>query len=486
MGAGENHTENNKELKATEEEKLVPPVATQTNDAASRKKAEEGVRTPPDGGWGWVVVAASFMCNMTLDGIAYSYGILLSALMEHFGEGKGLMSLVGSILAGVIMLVGPIASGLTNKFGTRVVCIIGAVTSSFAIFISTYSPNVPFLMFSYGVVGGLGLGLMYVPAVVAVGYWFEKRRSLVTGISTCGSGAGTIVFAPLVTALEKSYGWQGCNQILAGLCLLCALFGLTMKPVPLKKPDEEDSLTEIKRENTSAGPYSDAEFDYMDGEKVNGREQLQLETQTEEKPVNGGICQTLRNPAFLLIMLANLPAVMGLYIPYMFLPAMSEERGLTKEQGAALISLIGLFNTAGRVISGAITDHPKVDALFVTCLALLSGALCPFFMDLCGSDFASYIVVSIMFGFSLSAWPAVTSSMLVDLLGLEQLTSGFGALTCIRGLAAFLGPPLGGFVIDNSGGNYSYAFYIAAALLGSSSIVHFLAFLVKRKLQANK
>jgi hypothetical protein len=29
--------------------------------------------------------------------------------------------------------------------------------------------------------GGFGLGLMYVPAVVAVGYWFEKRRSLVTG-----------------------------------------------------------------------------------------------------------------------------------------------------------------------------------------------------------------------------------------------------------------------------------------------------------------
>ena len=42
------------------------------------------------------------------------------------------------------------------------------------------------------------------------------------------------------------------------------------------------------------------------------------------------------------------------------------------------------------------------------------GALCPFFMDLCGDDFASYIVVAIMFGFSLSAWPAVTSSMLVS------------------------------------------------------------------------
>ena len=40
----------------------------------------------------------------------------------------------------------------------------------------TLSPKI-----SYGIVGGLGLGLMYVPAVTAVGYWFEKKRSLVTG-----------------------------------------------------------------------------------------------------------------------------------------------------------------------------------------------------------------------------------------------------------------------------------------------------------------
>ena len=35
---------------------------------------------PPDGGWGWVVCAASFVCNMILDGIAYSFGVLLGPL----------------------------------------------------------------------------------------------------------------------------------------------------------------------------------------------------------------------------------------------------------------------------------------------------------------------------------------------------------------------------------------------------------------------
>ena len=45
------------------------------------------------------------------------------------------------------------------------------------------SPNVPLLMLTYGVIGGFGLGLIYLPAVVAVGYYFESKRALATGIS---------------------------------------------------------------------------------------------------------------------------------------------------------------------------------------------------------------------------------------------------------------------------------------------------------------
>jgi hypothetical protein len=80
-------------------------------------------------------------------------------------------------------------------------------------------------------------------------------------------------------------------------------------------------------------------------------------------------------------------------------------------------------------------------------------------------NFWSFTIVCILFGLSLSAWIAVTSPLLVssqalsqpvqcvyipqvDLLGLELLTSAFGILTFLRGVAALLGPPLAGFVID--------------------------------------
>ena len=53
---------------------------------------------------------------------------------------------VGSILAGFIMLVGPISSLLVNKFGPRKTCIAGAFLSAISIFVSTFSPNVYMLM----------------------------------------------------------------------------------------------------------------------------------------------------------------------------------------------------------------------------------------------------------------------------------------------------------------------------------------------------
>ena len=57
--------------------------------------------SPPDGGWGWVVCAASFLCNMILDGIAYCFGVLISPLCDYFDSDKGTVSWVGSLLCGV-------------------------------------------------------------------------------------------------------------------------------------------------------------------------------------------------------------------------------------------------------------------------------------------------------------------------------------------------------------------------------------------------
>jgi len=210
---------------------------------------------------------------------------------------------------------------------------------------------------------------------------------------------------------------------------------------------------------------------------------------------------------------------MGLHIPYTYIPGITQQRGLTKGQTASLISLIGVFNMVGRIVSGAITDHPRVDALFMTFIALLSGAFCPLLMTWC-FDYRSYAFACILYGVSVSVKPALTSSVLVDLLGLQLLTSAYGVLTCMMGAGALLGPPLAGYILDYMGpktnlanstlfvfledmdrpqlsdisttlasdtdidlGNYEVALYTSSLLLGISAVGHGLAFCVKKAQQ---
>ncbi len=74
--------------------------------------------------------------------------------MEFFGEGRGSVSLIPSILTGVTLSVGPIASVLVNRFGCRVVTIVGAVIAAFGLAVSAATPNIVVLYVTIGLCTG--------------------------------------------------------------------------------------------------------------------------------------------------------------------------------------------------------------------------------------------------------------------------------------------------------------------------------------------
>ncbi|VDI37176.1 Hypothetical predicted protein [Mytilus galloprovincialis] len=115
---------------------------------------EDLIPTPPDGGWGWMVTFASLVCSFIVDGIGYTFGVLLPVFAEHFEESKGKVSLVGSLLFGVYLCSGPIASGLVNKFGCRPVTIAGSIIASVGFLLGSFAPNLNILILTYGVLGG--------------------------------------------------------------------------------------------------------------------------------------------------------------------------------------------------------------------------------------------------------------------------------------------------------------------------------------------
>lgn len=85
-------------------------------------------------------------------------------------------------------------------------------------------------------------------------------------------------------------------------------------------------------------------------------------------------------------------------------------------------------------------------------------------------DFASLVVYSTVFGFTIGAYVGLTSVILVDLLGLEKLTNAFGLLLLFQGIASFVGPPIVGALFDQTN-SYGPGFLFAGSMILISGLM---------------
>lgn len=105
-------------------------------------------------------------------------------------------------------------------------------------------------------IAGLGFGMMYLPSIVMVGLYFDKRRAMATGIAVCGSGIGAFIFAPLGRYLNDTYGWRGSLLILSGLMLNGIACGAVYRPLEARKTKKKKRATEVEEdEEGNKEPY---------------------------------------------------------------------------------------------------------------------------------------------------------------------------------------------------------------------------------------
>lgn len=200
-----------------------------TDSICSSKPPADPVPQIPDGGWGWVVVAASFLIATVADGLAFSYGLMHDKFVIYFESSEAKTSLIGSLFISVPLIAGPIMSALVDRYGCRSMTIVGGVASTIGFVAASYSNSVEVLYVTYGIMAGLGTGLLYVTAVVSIAYWFEKRRNLAVGLGSCGVGFGTFIYSPLTTYLLEEFGWRGTLLLLAGTVLNVCVCGAVMR-----------------------------------------------------------------------------------------------------------------------------------------------------------------------------------------------------------------------------------------------------------------
>ena len=133
--------------------------------------------------------------------------------------------------------------------------------------------------------------------------------------------------------------------------------------------------------------------------------------------------------------------------------------------------------------AGWFSDFPWVNSLVLNNLAIFLSGICVAIFPFC-QDYGTFVTLSLFYGFFVATYISLTSIVLVDLLGLNKLTSAFGLLVLFRGLASMVGTPVAGALYDSSQ-SYDVPFYLAGGFLVIASIIssaiHCIQYTTKKK-----
>jgi len=184
--------------------------------------------------YGWLVAAATFLAMLATAGAMGSAGVLILPLEQEFGWSTAEISLAMAIRLMLFGLLGPFAAALMNYFGVRVVTATALAITASGIFLSLFMTEVWQLVALWGVVIGVGTGMtaLVLGATVAV-RWFDKRRGLIVGLMTASNATGQLVFLPLLASVTEAVGWRSAlTVVIAALAAVLTLVLLVMRDRP--------------------------------------------------------------------------------------------------------------------------------------------------------------------------------------------------------------------------------------------------------------
>ncbi|XP_060849164.1 uncharacterized protein LOC132928483 isoform X2 [Rhopalosiphum padi] len=301
----------------------------------------------PDGGWGWMVVFASLMICLISDGISFSFGLLYIEFLKEFQESKSKTAWIGSLFMAVPLILGPVGSALVDKFGCRKMTILGGIISGLGFIISSFADSIEMVFFTFGFLSGLGLCLCYVTAVVSIAYWFDKKRTLATGLGACGTGIGTFLYAPMTQYSIEEYGWRGTVLLLAGTFFnFCVCGALMRDPDWLIAEQKKPAVTSGHSTAVIAKPWTDTEESIVDHCPM-----VAIENETADTPAE-------RTTGFELI--ASEPDVDAL----MQYPGVEQYRRMVKEAQCAEYRLTGVTTTVRSPMTDGVRRLPDDNAGF--------------------------------------------------------------------------------------------------------------------------
>ncbi|KAH6976437.1 major facilitator superfamily domain-containing protein [Ilyonectria sp. MPI-CAGE-AT-0026] len=395
----------------------------------------------PDGGRGWIVIAACAIVAWWFVGTSYSWGIIQDALVTEGIASPSTLAFVGSLSAALISALAIVNARVIRWMGSQRTAMLGvsflglsAITSSFTV------KNITGLFFTSGILLGLGLSLCFMTVSVTPAQYFNRRRGLANGIVFAGGGLGGAVTSYGLDALILKFGPAWTYRILGIATLVTGL-----------------PAAWFIQERT---PIRTAGF-------IEWR--------------------LFKDPGFVLIFAVGAIGTFPLFVPPFFIPLYSRSMGLSSSTGAGLLAGFNFASAVGRIICGHFCDvfgplNTLMVSLMLTAISMLT--LWPASTSL--APLAVFVVVN---GASNGGFFATMPTVVSNTFGSARVSIAMGMIVTGWVGGYLMGAPIAGYLLESYGGADSglqayrpAMFYAGALALGASGLVAFMRFRTNQKL----
>ncbi|MEN2767401.1 L-lactate MFS transporter [Ornithinibacillus xuwenensis] len=370
----------------------------------------------------WLIAASAVGIHLSI-GSAYAWSVFTNPMIDEYGWSQTQVSTAFSIAIFFLGFSAAFMGRFVEKGGPRKsgmlagLCFgLGVVGSGLA----TALESLPLLYLSYGIIGGVGLGIGYIAPVSTLVKWFPDRRGLATGLAIMGFGFAAMVSSPAIKALIDGVGISNTFYILGTIYFIV----MTASAQYLAPPPE--------------------------GWAPKGFTEKQETGKSKIKP---DLSQLTANEAiktrrfWMLWFMLFINVTCGIAILAVASPMAEEIAGMTAFAAAAMVGLLGLFNGGGRIGWASLSDYigrPNVYSAFFV-IQVVAFAVLPFASNPLLFQLLLFAILT-CYGGGFASIPAYIG----DLFGTKQLGAIHGYILTAWAMAGVVGPILLSLIYDNT------------------------------------
>jgi OFA family oxalate/formate antiporter-like MFS transporter len=389
----------------------------------------------------WVIAVAAFFMQLAL-GAVYGWSVFLKPVMSLFNVSKPEANLTFTITLVALGITAGFGGYLMSRFGPRIIATAGGVLYGVGVILATFSPNLFILYLTYGVIGGIGLGLGYIVPLAMLIKWFPDRRGFITGLSVAGFGLGAFVTGPIATELIKDVGVRQTFLIL-GIAYLIIVVGAAQFYRVAPEGYAPPGWTPTSQQKSNRATH-----DYTLGE-------------------------ALRSPKwYVLWLILALNVTAGAALISVASPLAQDFARVDESTAAFLVSAISIFNGAGRLFWGWISDTIGRPIAFVAMYVI---QIFVFFLLAQAPGFGLLLVLGAIVGLCYGGGFGTMPAFAADFFGPKNAGTIYGAMLTAWSAGAVVGPIL------ISSLDYRTALFTIAIIMLVSTVLPFVARMLNRE-----